>query len=300
MGFRSANFQGELPHFRWMRVFGDAIFAIGAVAFFLIRSRLMLGKPTSRAILPAGEPAEALSRSGRPYLKPHHNPARNVELLTATAVQGLDVFLIGARKTSEWMYALVIEAGNTNYFALREIAHVDRRRNRFGDALTPFIMVFSSRRPEARCLRKACEEWATSTFTSKYDEHEMRAFTRAVLSDLRALEAMLKDGKVECGRHQIGAEQEMFLVNEWIRPAPLATEVIQEAGDPRLTTEIGRFNLEANLTPLEFHGDCLSRMESELLEVTAVVKRAAAKFNADTLMVGILPTIQQSDLNCRI
>lgn len=129
-----------------------------------------------------------------------------------------------------------------------------------------------------------------------YDEEELRAFTRAVLNDLRALEKMLTDGTIECGVRRIGAEQEFFLVDEAMRPAPLATEVIREAGDRRLSTEIGRFNLEANLTPLEFRGDCLSRMEAELLELTETVRRAAEKFAADPLLVGILPTIQQSDL----
>ncbi|HSU24496.1 MAG TPA: CBS domain-containing protein [Pyrinomonadaceae bacterium] len=194
------------------------------------------------------------------------------------------------------MYALVIEAGNTNYFALREIARVGPPPATAFGTLKPVYNGVFVETTRGTMFAEGLRGMGDKNVTSKYDEHEMRAFTRAVLSDLRALEAMLKDGKVECGRRRIGAEQEMFLVNESMRPAPLATEVIQEAGDPRLTTEIGRFNLEANLTPLEFHGDCLSRMESELFEVTAVVKRAAAKFNADTLMVGILPTIQQSDL----
>jgi CBS domain-containing protein len=132
--------------------------------------------------------------------------------------------------------------------------------------------------------------------TSRYDEHEMRTFTMAVLNDLRALERMLQDGRIECGTRRIGAEQELFLVDPAMRPAPLAVEVIKEAGDPRLTTEIGQFNLEANLTPLELKGDCLSRMEAELTEVTATVKSTAEKFGGGCVLAGILPTIQQSDL----
>jgi hypothetical protein len=93
--------------------------------------------------------------------------------------------------------------------------------------------------------------------TSEYDEEQMRAFTLGVLNDLQALEAMLGAGMFEETVRRIGAEQEMFLVDSSMHPAPLVTEVIEDAQDGRLTTEIGRFNLEANLTPRDFSGNCL-------------------------------------------
>ena len=61
---------------------------------------------------------------------------------------------------------------------------------------------------------------------------------------------MLDAGMFEKTERRIGAEQEMFFVDSAMRPAPLAVQVIEAAADPRLTTEIGKFNLEANLTPL--------------------------------------------------
>ena len=132
--------------------------------------------------------------------------------------------------------------------------------------------------------------------TSEYGEREMREFTLAVLSDLDALEQMLDGGMIESGIRRIGAEQEMFLVDRSLHPAPLVCEVIANANDERLTTEIGKFNLEANLTPIEFKGDCFARLEKELCEIIGVVKAAAAPRNADIVMAGILPTIQSSDL----
>jgi CBS domain-containing protein/gamma-glutamyl:cysteine ligase YbdK (ATP-grasp superfamily) len=132
--------------------------------------------------------------------------------------------------------------------------------------------------------------------TSEYDDDQMRRFTLAVLNDLQALEAMLDAGRFEEDVRRIGAEQEMFLVDSAMRPAPLAIEVIEQARDGRLTTEIGRFNLEANLTPRELTGDCLSQMEKELAEIVGIVRSAAGEFDADVVLAGILPTIQLSDL----
>ena len=128
------------------------------------------------------------------------------------------------------------------------------------------------------------------------DEVKMRAFTRAVLNDLQALESMLSQGMLDEGVRRIGAEQEMFIVDSAMRPSPRAIEVIEQANDPRFTTEIGLFNLEANLTPLEMNGHCLSLMENELNEVVALARRSAAEFDSDIVLAGILPTIQASDL----
>ncbi|MEO8042347.1 MAG: CBS domain-containing protein [Acidobacteriota bacterium] len=132
--------------------------------------------------------------------------------------------------------------------------------------------------------------------TSEYGNKEMREFTLAVLNDLQALETMLIDGMIESGVRRIGAEQEIFLIDNAMHPAPVVNEVIARANDPRLTTEIGRFNLEANLTPLEFKDDCLSRLENELYEILASVRDISKSIGTDIVMAGILPTIQASDL----
>lgn len=132
--------------------------------------------------------------------------------------------------------------------------------------------------------------------TTEYDDTQMRLFTLGVLNDLHAFETMLDSGMFEEDVKRIGAEQEMFLVDSAMRPSPIVAELMEEARDGRLTTEIGKFNLEANLTPREFSGDCLALMEAELNEVIDIVKDAAAKFSSGVVLAGILPTIQLSDL----
>ena len=128
------------------------------------------------------------------------------------------------------------------------------------------------------------------------DEKKSQVFMKSLLEDLRALAFMLEDGRVESGVRRIGAEQEMFLIDRYLRPAPVSLEVLDHAHDPRLTTEIARFNLEANLTPLDLTGDCFSQMEQELREVIARARESAATKEADVLLSGILPTLQKSDL----
>src|SRR5215208_3688936 len=124
------------------------------------------------------------------------------------------------------------------------------------------------------------------------DEKKAQVFMKALLEDLRALAFMLEDGRVESGVRRIGAEQEMFLIDRYLRPAPVSLEVLSQANDPRLTTEIARFNLEANLSPLDLTNNCFSELEQELSNLIALARESAATLDADVLLSGILPTLQ--------
>ena len=82
-----------------------------------------------------------------------------------------------------------------------------------------------------------------------------RQFTKALLRDLRALQQMLDEGCFETGIRRLGAEQEMFLVNEAYRPASTALEILAELEGP-YTTELALYNLEANIEPRVLGGSC--------------------------------------------
>ena len=128
------------------------------------------------------------------------------------------------------------------------------------------------------------------------DEQKAQAFIKALLEDLSALAWMLENDRIESGVTRIGAEQEMFLIDRHLRPAPVSLEVLNHANDARLTTEIARFNLEANLSPLRLENLCFSHMEQELIELIELARESAASQSADVLLSGILPTLQKSDL----
>ncbi len=128
------------------------------------------------------------------------------------------------------------------------------------------------------------------------DPQQEQAFMKSMLAELAALEQMIETGKIESGVRRIGAEQEMFLVDKAMRPAPLAMEVLKLANDDRLTTEIGKFNLEANLSPRMLAGSGLHEMEKEINELVGATRRAAREAGAEIILAGILPTFRHSDL----
>ncbi len=128
------------------------------------------------------------------------------------------------------------------------------------------------------------------------EAEEIRVFLKHLLNDVRAFEKMLADDLFERDIRRIGAEQELFLVDPHWRPAPIATEVLELLGDPHFTTELARFNLEFNLDPLVFGGNCLSAMEWQIGELLGKAREAARRCGGDILLTGILPTLVKSDL----
>jgi CBS domain-containing protein/gamma-glutamylcysteine synthetase len=131
---------------------------------------------------------------------------------------------------------------------------------------------------------------------SELEGKPRRAFIRRVLTDLHALEQMLDSGMIERRRRHIGAEQEVFLVDRNWRPAMAALELLEQIDDPRFTTELGLFNLEMNLDPLIFGGDCLRRLEAQLNELLTHLRNEAREVGVEVVLTGILPTLRKTDL----
>jgi CBS domain-containing protein/gamma-glutamylcysteine synthetase len=123
-----------------------------------------------------------------------------------------------------------------------------------------------------------------------------REFMRALLTDLRALERLTTEGTFERGVSRIGAEQEMFLVNAACHPAPGALRLLEKVNDPHFTTELGLFQIEMNADPQPFAGAGLRQMEAQLTSLFNKARGACAELDLRPVLVGILPTIDKTDL----
>ena len=134
------------------------------------------------------------------------------------------------------------------------------------------------------------------TVTPEMGKGSARAFSKALLKDLQALEKMLENGLIESGVRRFGCEQEMFLVNRAWRPAPVAMEVLERLDGEAFTTELARFNLEMNVEPMVLGGACLSTLQESIEELLDMAREAASEEGADVVLAGILPTLGKSDL----
>ncbi len=126
------------------------------------------------------------------------------------------------------------------------------------------------------------------------EEHE--AFATRLAESLRVLADLLERPGFGEGPASVGAELEVSLVDEGGRPLCMNRDVLAESMDPRLTVELDRFNLESNLRHSPLQGRPFAALGREMHGALDEVSRAAACRGAGVAMVGILPTLRQSDL----
>lgn len=132
--------------------------------------------------------------------------------------------------------------------------------------------------------------------SNAHQPEKLRAFTKYLIRDMKALEQMLADDMFERDTKRIGAEQEVFIIDRASQPHPINTKIIEDIDDPRFTYELARFNLEFNLEPLTFDGRCLHELEQQLNNGISKVREAAEKHEGDIILMGILSSIRKSDL----
>lgn len=129
-------------------------------------------------------------------------------------------------------------------------------------------------------------------------KEELQLFVKHLLNDVKALENMLEGDWFETDIMRIGAEQEMFMVDDkYFKPSLIAVEVLEEMKEYEwVGTELAKFNLETNLSPREFIGDCFSQMEKENNDQLAIIREYLKKYGAKIILTGILPTLNKFDL----
>ncbi len=122
-------------------------------------------------------------------------------------------------------------------------------------------------------------------------------FLRHLIQDIEALEEMIDGGLIESGITRIGAEQELCLVQNNLRPAMTGPQILASMEDPHFTSELAQWNLEINLDPQDTGPGCLQKMDSQLHQTLEYARQRAEAFESSILLTGILPTIRKSELD---
>jgi Glutamate-cysteine ligase family 2(GCS2) len=131
----------------------------------------------------------------------------------------------------------------------------------------------------------------------RFDDADYPRFAERLERCLQALERLLARPGFGVGPRTIGAELELFLIDEHGRPLSRNQAILEDAGDPRLTLELDKFNLEVNPSPWPLAGRPLSGLARDLEGALATVRATAAAHGGRVAMVGILPTLREEDLH---
>jgi hypothetical protein len=126
---------------------------------------------------------------------------------------------------------------------------------------------------------------AHKTVDTESDAQRRREFTHAILNDLRALERMLKEGLFEKGVRRIGAEQEMFLIDQAWGPARGVMQVLEAARPrPPLHHRARPVPARGQLRPAAAHGGWPGAMHRQLDDL--IDRRPARAAGAEGMQRG--------------
>jgi gamma-glutamyl:cysteine ligase YbdK (ATP-grasp superfamily) len=132
-----------------------------------------------------------------------------------------------------------------------------------------------------------------TTFTPE----DRRRYRQKVRRCLDVFARMLRESRFDFDRPLVGLEIELNLVNADGDPTMKNAEVLDAIADPAWCTELGQFNLEINLPPLGLAEGGPAELERHMRASLNDADKAARTAGAELMMVGILPTLRETDVS---
>jgi hypothetical protein len=93
-----------------------------------------------------------------------------------------------------------------------------------------------------------------------------------------------------------GYELEAWLINQAGNPAAINEEFLKQANNVLLSAELAKFNIELNVEAEQLSNKVLSIFEHKLNTLWQQCSATAQSLNSSILGIGILPTLQNTDL----
>src|SRR6266568_931954 len=134
---------------------------------------------------------------------------------------------------------------------------------------------------------------------TKISQADRRAYREKVRHCLDVLALMLRESRFETEPQQVGLEIELNLVDEDGWPSMKNADVLGAIADPAWATELGQFNLEINVPPRPLAGAALGELEDQVRASLNHADQEAVQTGARLAMIGILPTLRESDVDER-
>jgi gamma-glutamyl:cysteine ligase YbdK (ATP-grasp superfamily) len=130
-----------------------------------------------------------------------------------------------------------------------------------------------------------------------FNDRDFERFRQHLRDETRQLESLLSAALSDADNRYAGLELEAWLLDKTMHPAAINDAFLKRLNDPLANAELAKFNIEFNTDPLPLTGDALSRLHRQLQNAWSNASQQAQKLNAELMMVGILPTLSQDDLN---
>ena len=124
-----------------------------------------------------------------------------------------------------------------------------------------------------------------------FTREQRQRYREKVTLCLDVFARMLAFSPFEFDKPMTGMEIELNLVGRDYRPRMHNDEVLHRIEDPEYQTELGRYNIEFNVSPRQLLGDSALDLETELRASLNEAERRSAELGTHIMMIGILPTV---------
>ncbi|MFE0646042.1 glutamate--cysteine ligase [Streptomyces sp. NPDC058877] len=125
---------------------------------------------------------------------------------------------------------------------------------------------------------------------------DRQQYRRKLQQCLAGLARLLAEKRFDRPRNLMGVEIELNLAGADGLPRMLNGPVLEKIASADFQTELGMFNLEVNIAPHQLGGRVFDRLAEEIGTGIGYADRKASELDAGVVMIGILPTLAQSDL----
>ncbi|MBX3616535.1 glutamate--cysteine ligase [Nitrosomonas sp.] len=131
---------------------------------------------------------------------------------------------------------------------------------------------------------------------TQFDDQIFKEYQRRLSRETELLEKQLSQGVFSTIGEIGGYELESWLVDHNYFPSPINQAFLTRLNNPLVVHELSRFNVELNGAPMPLKGGALSAIASELNQNWQECQEVAHQMDSVLMMIGILPTVRQSDL----
>lgn len=132
--------------------------------------------------------------------------------------------------------------------------------------------------------------------THRFRPQDFAEYRARLARETELLAESLADASFATDAPTGGYEVEACLIDAGGHPAPINTALLERLHHPCVVAELARFDVEINTPPRQLCANVLACMHDDLRDIWRCCNSAARELDAELLIVGILPTLTDSEL----
>ena len=134
---------------------------------------------------------------------------------------------------------------------------------------------------------------------SHFKQSDYQQFSSQLKEETLLLKSWFDNHQFSSSPLTAGYELEAWLINQTGNPAAINEVFLEKANNALLSPELAKFNIELNVDPETLSGNVLSLFERKLDNLWQQCSTTARSLDSNILGIGILPTLEDSDLTVK-